>query len=199
MISQVMNITKPSLAGGARLTAHVFAAAGVSRSLRDGHALCRPRITIAPSPAVAARGSAATLRPAANGCADSCASRARRNRRERAVPSTICDRPPQPSLAGGACLADHVCAAGGASRSLRDGHALCRQRVAAVLPSRRWWRVCARRPMCVPPAARRDRVGMSTGCAARASQQSFPAVAGGVSAPGCHVCAGSTKQFTGLH
>ena len=38
---------------------------------------------------------------------------------------------------------------------------------ATALPRRRWRRARAVRPMCVPPASRRDRGGTSTRCAAR--------------------------------
>jgi hypothetical protein len=80
-------------------------------------------------------------------------------------------------------------AACGASRSRRVGHVLCRPRGVTVLPSRRWRRVRTVRPMCVPPAARRDRGGTSTRCAARATRPPSPAGAGGGCAPcGPRVC-----------
>ena len=63
-------------------------------------------------------------RRARGGTSTRCAARATERR----------DRPPQPALAEGARRAAHVCAAGGASRSRRDEHALCRLRDRATRP-----------------------------------------------------------------
>ncbi len=108
---------------------------------------CATRATRPPSPAGAGRGRA-QYGP----------SMCRRRRvaiaagRERAVPPPRRDRSPQPVLVENARRAAGVCAGGGASRA-RDEHL----RDATAFPSRRWRRALAVRPMCVPPAVRRER------------------------------------------
>jgi hypothetical protein len=105
--------------------------------------------------------------------------------RARAVPSAQHDRPPRPALAEGARRAT----AGGASRSRRDEHALCRPRDATALPGRRQHRGRDVRPMFVPPAVRRERGRTSTRCAACATRPLSPAGNGGGHAPcGPRVC-----------
>ncbi len=84
-------------------------------------------------------------------------------------------------------IAACVCASGGASRARRDEHALWRPRDATAFPSRRWpWQRTVR-PMCVPPAARRERGGTSPHCAAPATRPPSPAGAGGERVP-CGRC-----------
>ncbi len=80
-----------------------------------------------------------------------------------------CDRPPQPAMAEGVRHAAHVCAAGDALRSRRDGHALC-PRCATALPGRRRRRARAVLATCVPLAAHSDCCGTNTRCAARATR-----------------------------
>jgi hypothetical protein len=81
------------------------------------------------------------------------------------------------------CRQRHVAIAGGRARAVPPA----RLSDATALPSRRWWRARVARPMCVPPAARRDRGGTSTCCAARSAQPPSPAGAGGGRAP-CGPC-----------
>jgi hypothetical protein len=90
--------------------------------------------------------------------------------RARAVPPAQSDRPPPPALVDDTRRATRVCAAGGAARSRRDEHALCRPRDATALPSQSWRRKRSMRPVCVRPAAHRDRCGTSTRYAARAKR-----------------------------
>jgi len=71
---------------------------------------------------------------------------------------------------------------------------------ATALPSRRWRRARAVRPMCVPPAARRDRGGTSTRCAACATERRDrppqPALAEDARRA-AHVCAAGGNQLNG--
>jgi hypothetical protein len=141
---------KPAPTKVACRAARVSDAAGATRSLRDEHALCRPRDATALSSQRWRR--ARAVRPM---CVPS---QVRHDRcgRAHAVPPTRHDRPPQPALADDTRRAARVCFTAGASRSRRDEHALCRPRNATIPPqgpSRRWRRVRAVRPVCVPPAA----------------------------------------------
>jgi hypothetical protein len=145
---------QPLLAEGLHPAAHVCAANGASRSRRDEHALCRPRIVTALPSHRCQR-----LRARRPMCACRRRHVAISSGRARAVPPARRDCPPQPPLAEGVRPAAHMCAASDASQLLPDEHARCRPRVATVLPSRHWRRVCARLPMCMPIAAHRDRDG----------------------------------------
>ncbi len=197
------------------------ATGSASRSRRDEHALCRPRNTTAlpgrrwrrvravrppaahrdrggtstrcaaratrpPSPAGASTGGA-TCGPCL--CRRRCVASAAE--RARAVPLARRDRSPRPAMAEGTRRAAHVCAAGSASRSWRDEHALCRPRDTTTPPhpSRRWRRlapcglfVCHRR--CVASSVGRARAVPP----ARHNHPTQPVLAEGVRRA-AHVCA----------
>jgi hypothetical protein len=142
----------------------VRTACDASRSRRDEHALCRP-CDATPLPSWRWR----RVRAVRLMCVPPA------TRRDRGGTSTCCAAratgQPSPAGAGGGCAPSGLCV----HRRRRVAIASGRERTVpparrTALPSRRWRRALAMRPMFVPTAARRDRGGTSSRCAARATR-----------------------------